>query len=447
MNRSVYFETLGCAKNRVDTEIMLGTLLGNRYRVTTKPDEADAIVVNTCGFLTSAVNESIDRILHLSAYKGQGTCKKIVVAGCMSERYRDSLLEEIPEIDGLIGTSDYTEILSCLNSLFEKEGQKNYIKEKPAYSANNAKANRVLSTKRHFAYLKIAEGCSNMCSFCNIPKLRGCYKSRGTGDILRELHCLIGKGIKEINLISQDSSSYGKDLKTGAGLFNLLEKILNGTNRDFWLRVFYSYPNRYPLSILDLMESDARLVPYIDMPFQHIADPVLEKMNRKIKESEILRLVETILSRFDSIALRTTFMVGFPNETEKEFDRLLQFVESGYFAYVGVFVYSREDNIVSHKYGDPIPDRVKEERRRQLLEAQQIVSFKKNRSQIGQIQKVLVEGISDETELLLQGRNQYQGVDVDGTVLINEGQANEGEFHRIEITDAHSYDLIGRVVQ
>lgn len=446
MERSVYFETLGCAKNRVDTEIMMGTLAANRFRFSSDPNEAEVIVVNTCGFLTSAVRESIDRILQLSACKREGACKKIVVAGCLSERYRGSLLEEIPEIDGLIGTSDYTAIATCIDDLFEKRGRTNLLEERPAYSDNNAFADRVPTTKPHLSYLKIAEGCSNMCSFCNIPKLRGPFKSRSAESILRELRRLIAGGVKEVSLISQDSSSYGRDLKEGEDLPRLLERILSDSDADFWLRIFYSYPNLYPLEILDLMKSDARLVPYIDMPFQHIADSVLKSMNRKIGESEIRRLVETILSRFDSVALRTTFIVGFPHETEEEFGRLLKFVESGYFSHVGVFCYSAEDNAASWKYGDPIPDKEKEARRRQLLEAQQSVSFGKNRSQVGQIQKVLVEGRSKETDLLLKGRNRYQGIDVDGTVLINEGRANEGEFHRVEITEAHPYDLVGKIV-
>ncbi len=439
-------ETLGCAKNRVDSEIMLGTLVANHFDFTPDPAEASVIVVNTCGFLTSAVNESIDRILSLSEFKTKGACQKLIVAGCMSERYREAMLDEFPEVDGIIGTSDYTDILTCINNLHEGKARKAFLKKKPLYSENNARADRVLSTKHHYAYLKIAEGCSNMCSFCNIPKLRGRYQSRSVRSIIQEFNHLIEKGIREVNLISQDSSSYGRDLKSDDNLYDLLKQILDQNDQEFWVRIFYSYPNHYPTKIIDLMKNDSRLVPYVDMPFQHIADPVLKKMNRRITEFEIRTMVDKLLSGLDTLALRTTFIVGFPNETQKEFRHLLKFIEQGYFSHVGVFAYSAEDNIMSNEYGDPVPEKEKYERRDQILELQQSISMKKNQSQLGQVQKILLEGTSEETDLLLQGRNQFQGVDVDGTVLINEGKARAGEFHRAEIVEAHPYDLIGRIV-
>ncbi|PCI28278.1 MAG: 30S ribosomal protein S12 methylthiotransferase RimO [SAR324 cluster bacterium] len=446
MNKSVYIETLGCAKNRVDSEIMLGTLLDHQFQYAPNPEDAMVIIVNTCGFLTSAVNESIERILSLAEYKQTGACQKLIVAGCMSERFRDSLLKEMPEVDGLIGTSDYTQILSCVNHALEEGERRSYFEKHPSYSPKNQLSNRVLSTNKHYAYLKVAEGCSNMCSFCNIPKLRGYFQSRPIADIKREFQQLLSSGIKEINLISQDSSSYGWDLGKESLLLPLVRELLETGEQDFWLRTFYSYPNRYPLELFHLMKEDARLVPYVDMPFQHFADPVLKKMNRKITGAEIEKLVNYALKQKEDIAFRTTFIVGFPDETEEDFRQLLRFVEKGYFQHIGVFTYSHEDNIVSAKYGDTIPEALKQERRSILLEAQQKISFEKNRSQVGQIQKVLVEGVSNETDLLLQARNQFQGVDVDGVVLINEGEVSAGQFCDVEIVEAHPYDLVARIV-
>jgi ribosomal protein S12 methylthiotransferase len=446
MGYSIYIETLGCAKNRVDSEIMLGTLLKSGFGYEQDSELAEVIIVNTCGFLTSAVNESINRILSLAEHKKTGKCLKLVVAGCMSERYRDALLEEISEIDGIIGTSDYTEILTCINNLLENNERSNLLHHRPIYSKNNEQAIRALSTKQHYTYLKIAEGCSNMCSFCNIPKLRGKYVSREIDSISKEFLDLIDRGIKEINLISQDSSSYGLDLSDGHSLQNLVQNLLDSTKADFWLRIFYLYPNLFPVELIDIMNQDQRFVPYIDIPLQHINSEVLKTMNRKINRNQIQKLLDDILIKCESIAIRTTFIVGYPTETEQHFKELLEFVQQGYFQHAGVFEYSFEDNIAAAKYGDPVPETVKKERRQMLLEAQQIVSTKKNQSQVGQIQKVLVEGLSDDTDLLLQGRNKYQGIEVDGVVLINDGQANSGEFVNVKITESHPYDLVGKII-
>ncbi len=446
MKTSFYIETLGCAKNRVDSEIMLGTLLEREFRSTLKPEEADVVIVNTCGFIASAVNESIDRILRLATLKKEGSCKKLVVAGCLSERYRDELMEEIPEIDALLGTGDFTQIFICINNCLEGDERRSYFQKTPSYSNNNPRANRVLSTKQHYAYLKIAEGCSNMCSFCNIPRLRGYFKSRSIEDVNREFGQLLKNGIKEINLISQDSSSYGIDLYDESALLPLVKLLLDSNQQEYWIRIFYSYPNRYPLGLFDLMNMDSRLTPYVDMPFQHISDSVLKSMNRKITEKEIESIIDKAFTSKEDIAIRTTFLVGFPNETDRDFAKLVGFVEKEYFHHIGVFTYSHEDNIASARYGDIVPQEVKDERRNVLMEAQQKVSLKKNEAKIGQNQKVLIEGFYEETDLLLQGRNKYQGVDVDGVVLINDGYSRAGEFEEVEITEAQPYDMIGKIV-
>ncbi len=284
-----------------------------------------------------------------------------------------------------------------------------------------------------------------MCSFCNIPKLRGKLRSRSIESIKNEFINLLNNGVREINLISQDSSAYGNDLSANDNLPNLIRTLLEASSQDFWLRVFYSYPNNYPLELLKLMNEDSRLAPYVDIPFQHISDPVLKAMNRKITSKELENTINEILETVDDVVLRTTFIVGFPTETKENFVELTKFVEKAYFYHMGVFAYSHEDNVLSAKYGDIISDKLKEERRNLLMETQQGISLKKNQSMIGQIQKVLVEGTYEETDLLLKGRNKYQGADVDGIVLINDGYADAGQFCKVRITEAHPYDLIGEI--
>jgi len=445
MNNKVYVETLGCIKNRVDSEIMLGALIENQFKLTLLPQDADIIIVNTCGFIEKAVTESINRILALAIIKNKAESKKLIVTGCLSERYRDKLLDEIPEINAILGSSDFTRIPFVIQTLSADQSQRQFLNDRPSYSHHNHSANRVLSTE-HFAYLKIAEGCSNMCSFCNIPKLRGGFRSRDTESIVSECRTMLNRNIREINLISQDTSSYGVELGADVSLLNLVNQILNIDSSDFWLRLFYSYPNRYPVELFEIMKSDDRLVSYVDMPFQHVSDPVLKAMNRRIKAEDVEKIIDRALIANENMALRTTFMVGFPNESENDFKKLLEFVERGYFQHIGVFTYSDEDNIQSVKMGDPIPGQIKEERRSILMEAQQKISFQKNRAKIGQIQKVLIEGTYEETDLLLKGRNEYQGHEVDGLVLINDGYAEAGQFADVKITGAHPYDLIGEII-
>lgn len=443
--RKIYIETLGCAKNRVDSEIMLTCLLNHEFRFEANPEKADVIIVNTCGFLASAVSESIERILELAEYKRMGGCSLLIAVGCMIERYKSKLKKEIPEIDCLLGTTDYTQIVTVIANYYGGNEHRFYSPNKPLYSEKNSEVKRILSTQ-YYGYLKIAEGCSNNCSFCNIPKLRGRQVSRTMHDVEDDFQRLLKLGLKEINLISQDCSSYGYDRSKEVRLFPLVKQLLKSCSEDFWLRIFYSYPNRYPLELFELMKEDPRLVPYADLPFQHVSDPVLKAMNRKIKKIDLERLIEYAINKVNGIAIRTTFIVGFPNETDQDFEELLRFVQKGYFSHVGVFAYSHEDNIKSFKMGDLVPEAIKTERRDRLMLAQQEVSLQKNRAMVGQIQKVLVEGEYEETELLLKGRNQFQGVDIDGIVLINEGAAQIGQFNRVKIEEAHPYDLIGKII-
>lgn len=446
MTTKIYLETLGCAKNSVDSQIMMGQMLKDGFEIIADAEQSDVMVVNTCAFITKAVNESIERVLLLAKLKKNGQPKKLIVAGCLSERYREQLLEEISEIDAVIGTSDYTAISDCISECLGNVDKVNRLEKRPLYSKTNLRTDQVLAENNLFTYLKISEGCSNMCSFCNIPKLRGPFQSRTIPEIVAEQSKILAAGTREINLISQDCSSYGLDLGDQANLVNLVRAMLDSTSEEFWLRIFYAYPNRFPNELFQMMAEDPRLTPYADIPFQHIDSSVLKAMNRKITGSEIESLIEKALEVKPDLALRSTLIVGFPNETEAAFQNLKRFVEKGYFAHLGVFTYSAEDNISSNKLGDPVSEEVKCDRRDQLMAVQQQVSLQKNRAMIGQKQKVLIEGAYEETDLLLRGRNQYQGPEVDGLVLINEGAGNPGQFQSVEIVDAHPYDLIARIV-
>jgi ribosomal protein S12 methylthiotransferase len=315
---------------------------------------------------------------------------------------------------------------------------------KPHY-AHYERQERVQTTPAPFVYVKIAEGCSNMCSFCNIPSLRGYFSSRRVEAIVDEVRRHVDRGVREINLISQDTASYGVDLGDGSDL----ERLLRAVDRvpgEHWVRLFYSYPNTFTQGAMEAIAGAEHLVPYLDMPFQHIADGVLRDMNRRITETQIRAKLEALRATIPGLALRTTFIVGFPSESPADFRRLKGFVEEGWFDHVGVFAYSHEDNIKSARFGDPVPARTKRRRRAALLAAQQAVAQRRNAARVGQVLPVLVEGYAAETELLLQGRAAFQGPEVDGVVYINEGTAAAGGFHHVEITEAHVYDLVGRLV-
>ena len=440
----VYIETLGCAKNRFDSEVMLNSLLSGRYVYESEPQEAEVLILNTCAFLTEAVKESIDATLRFQEYKNKTPTKKIFVVGCMVERFQEELLKEFPEIDGVMGTSDYTKILTLVESALLGEERTSLLPSKPKYLWENYTPRKVLSTDLHYAYLKIAEGCNNQCTFCNIPKLRGKQRSRPACSIQEEFETLLNWGVKEVNLLSQDTSNWGKDFPKPEHLLNLVQNLLK-PEKDFWLRILYSYPNDYPLELFSMMKEHPQLVSYVDMPFQHISDKVLKAMNRRITRSKIEKILDHGSQLLPNLAWRTTFIVGFPNETEQDFEELLQFVKLGRITHLGVFCYSDEDNIPSHRLGDPVPKKEKLLRRKLIMQAQQTVSLKKNQNQIGSVQKVLITGL-ESGKKGYKGRLASQAVDVDGLVFIPNGQAKIGEFKKVLITKAFPYDLEGEFV-
>lgn len=451
MNRhAVSIISLGCAKNLVDSEVMLGKLRESNFEIAGNIEEAELIVINTCGFLQSAVSEAIDTILEAAKYKKTGACKKLVVAGCMVERYRDKLREELPEVDAFLSVDD------ILNIDLD-------VQTSPALSDPKHRAGflyddtmpRVLSSGGHLAYVKIAEGCNRPCAFCIIPKLRGSYRSRRSDSVMREIRGFLTSGVKEINLIAQDTTNYGKDLNEQISIHNLLDEISKiSIDGDFWIRLMYAYPLGINERLLKQMRDNPHICNYIDLPLQHISSGVLRAMKRPLGEEKTRELVRNMKRLNPALSLRTTFIVGFPGETEKDVELLSDFIAEGHFDHVGVFAYSQEEEASAFGLGDKIPDAEKQQRVKRLMLCQQGVVRKKLAALVGTRQKVLIEGFHPETELLLAGRMEGQAPEVDGMVIINEINDDAGKsdisqyynrFTQVEITDFKGYDLIGRL--
>ena len=430
--------SLGCAKNLVDSETMVKQLLDTGYGMTEEAAEADLIVVNTCGFLESAVQEAIETILEAAEHKTSGKCRMLVAAGCMVQRYGKKLLEEIPEVDIFLGTSHYHALKTALESRLAGNPRRLWI-ARPGQVAG-AEAGRVISTGSYSAYLKIAEGCGNSCSFCIIPNLRGPLRSRQEADILAEALRLASEGIKEINLIAQDTTAFGLDRNDPEALPGLLEK-LDETPGLEWIRLLYSYPDRITGRLLRTIANSRKVVPYLDIPIQHCAPAVLTAMGRPPGSPE--RIIDKIRSAVPGAALRTSIMVGFPGETRAEFKSLLAFIERIEFDHVGVFAYSPEAGTRAARFPGRPSKRSAENRRAVLLEVQREISRRKLEQRVGQVLPVLIEGRHPETDLLLAGRLRIQAPEVDGCVIITAGHAKAGEIRRVQITAAHDYDLEG----
>ena len=435
--------SLGCPKNLVDAEVMLGYLAKDRYEVTTDEREADIIIVNTCSFIKEAKQESIDTILDLADRKHDARCRLLIVTGCRPQRYQEELVKELPEVDIFVGTGDYPRIAEIIA---EKEG----MSEQLRYTGDpnflyDEDLPRLQSSPYYTAYLKIAEGCSNCCSYCVIPSLRGSFRSRPMDKLLREAGELVARGVKEINLIAQDITGYGKDLNAGASLEGLIKELtaLDGLQ---WIRLLYAYPDGINDSLIRLIRDEEKVCKYLDIPLQHISDPVLKRMNRRSSEAEIRSLIAKLRGEIPGIALRTSLIVGFPGETDEDFKKLLHFVEETRFDRLGVFCYSREDGTPAAEMPDQVSERVKRERYKKLMRTQARVSFKHNRTLIDTEEMVLIEGYSEETDLLLKGRSSRQAPDIDGQVYVTSGNARVGDIVKLRITDSSDYDLIGEIV-
>jgi len=437
--------SLGCPKNQVDSEVMAGLLKKAGHNLTPDEYQADAIVVNTCSFITEATEESIDTILELSELKETSRLKYLIVTGCLSQRYKSSLVKELPEVDAYIGTGGFESIAEVLDGLMRskpKKAESDFPDPLYIYSHDTP---RVRFTPRHWGYVKISDGCNNRCTYCMIPSIRGGLRSRTAVSIKSEAAMMAAQGVKEICLIAQDITAYGDDRKNGGGLTGLL-KQLEGVKGIEWLRLLYTHPAHYTEELIDFLATSKKVVRYLDIPMQHIDDDILKAMGRKIDSSGIRSLVSSIRAKIPDVALRTSLLVGFPGETREKFAKLLRFVKEMEFDHVGVFGYSDEEGSPSSAFGRKVSEELIAERRDQLMKAQAKITLKKNRARVGKTYKVLVDGPSKESEMLVAGRAYFQAPDVDGVIYITEGEVKPGEFAEVVITEAHPYDLVGRAL-
>jgi ribosomal protein S12 methylthiotransferase len=445
----VHFVSLGCPKNLVDSEIMLGHLVGAQYKITQEPAQADAIIVNTCGFIDAAKQESISTILEMSEYKTNGKPgMKLVVAGCLTQRYRDELMESLPEADLFIGTGEFHKITEILDEAEKLKAQKSFF-NLPTY-LQEENTPRLNTQPFYTAYLKIAEGCLKRCAFCAIPKIRGNLQSRTIPSIVKEAERLVATGVREINVVSHDFTDFGWDLRRKnpqaiESPTELLRALSNVKGLD-WIRVLYLYPDGITPEMVKLIKERDNLSKYFDMPLQHVSNPVLKRMNRKMTKEEIKETLNMIRTEIPDAVIRTQFIVGFPGETEEDFQELVEFVKEQRFDRVGCFEYSPEDVTPAGKMPDQIDEETKHRRQDILMRAQADISRAQHLKLVGRVIPVLIEGLSEETDLLLKGRTQQQAPEIDGVVLITGGQAAVGSIVPVRITDAHDYDLVGEIV-
>jgi len=472
--QKVGFVSLGCPKNLVDSEVMMGILARAGAELTRRAEDADVIVVNTCSFIDSAQQESVNTILEMAGHKTAGRAKKLVVAGCLVERFRDQIRKDIPEVDAVVGTGELVNILSAtgiapapaqtsplvvLNSRaegnaraaqgrFSRESWDGAIGDLPNYLYDE-ETPRILATPKHMAYIKIAEGCDHPCTFCIIPQLRGQFRSRRFESVIAEAEHLAQSGVREITLIGQDTTCYGEDFDLKDGLALLLEKLA-GIEDLRWVRFLYAYPNKITGKLLETIASHEKICSYMDVPLQHASASVLKRMKRGGGADVFLKSIEKMRRMVPDLTLRTSFIVGFPGETEKEFEELCDFVREAQFDWMGAFSYSDQEGAGAYELEKKLAPREIERRRKHLMSIQKQISRKKKKALIGREFDLLLEGESEESELLLEGRTSMHAPEIDGKVFVNdfpeEIQPRPGEFYRCEITDAHDYDLVARIL-
>jgi ribosomal protein S12 methylthiotransferase len=443
-NQSVYLVSLGCAKNLVDSEVIQGVLAQAGYELTADKKGADIIVVNTCAFIEEATREAIETVLSLAEEKKKGACQYLVVCGCLPQRYRESLVQALPEVDLFLGTGEFQHIARHLKKLASWQQHAKIFVDHSTYLLSPATP-RILATPRYTAYVKIAEGCSHYCTYCTIPKIRGPYKSRPPRSIVAEVKGLAAAGVKEINLIAQDTSQYGLNSSSGGGLAGLLKKIVRVADLQ-WIRLLYCHPLNISAELISIIAAEQKICRYLDLTLQHISDQVLKRMGRRITGQRIENLLYTLRKRVPDIALRTTFMVGFPGETARDFSALLKFIADFEFEHLGVFRYRDEEGTPAAKLLPKVSEKIKEERYHAIMSLQAKISRRKNRGRTGQQIEVLVEGPSQKKGFALQGRAAFQAPEVDGMVYIKEGQAAAGSFVKVRITSGLAYDLAGEII-
>jgi ribosomal protein S12 methylthiotransferase len=471
--RKVGFVSLGCPKNLVDSEVMMGMLAEAGAELTHETDDADVIVVNTCSFIDRAQRESVDTILEMAQLKAAGKTQKLVVAGCLVERYRDEIRKNIPEVDAVVGTGELEAILRATGieasrpsspfvilqsraegilreqqGRFSRESWDGAIADLPNYLYDDTTP-RLLATPKHSAYIKIAEGCDHPCSFCIIPQLRGKFRSRRFESVIAEAEKLAKSGVREITLIGQDTTCYGEDLGLKDGLALLLEKLAVVPDLR-WIRFLYAYPNKITGRLLETIAAHEKICSYIDVPLQHASASALKRMKRGGSAEVFLRSIEKMRTTIPNLTLRTSFIVGFPGETEQEFEQLCDFVREARFDWMGAFGYSDEEGAAAHHLENKLSAREIERRRKQLMQIQQKISKRAKKALIGKRFDLLLEGTSDETDLLLEGRTAMHAPEIDGKVFVNDVPEGEevlpGEFYPCEITEAHDYDLVARIL-
>jgi ribosomal protein S12 methylthiotransferase len=442
----VGFVSLGCPKNLVDSEVMMGILARDGFELTPRADEADILVVNTCSFIESAQKESVDAILEMAEHKKFGAAKKLIVAGCLVERYRDQILEQVPEVDAVVGTGEVERILEAVH------GELRVLPAEPPAFLYHDLTPRILTTPKHAAYIKIAEGCDHPCTFCIIPELRGKFRSRRFESVLREAKNLAAAGTREITLIGQDTTSYGQDLGLRDGLAQLLAALAN-LDELLWVRFLYAYPNRVTQKLLDTLAEHPRLAKYMDMPLQHASRNMLARMKRGSHGDAFLKLLDRIRTTIPGVSLRTSFIVGFPGETEKDFEELCAFVRAGQFDWMGVFEYSDVDNAESFALDEKVNAEVITDRRNRLMAIQKKISREKLKRWKGCTETALIEGPSKDNPLVWEARLQGMAPEIDGKLYLTDIELSDGRFADpgdvalVEITKTDAYDLIGRVVE
>ncbi len=439
MKETVCLVSLGCPKNLVDSEVILGLLSKEGYRLTTDPAEAEILIVNTCSFIQDATREAIETTLHLTHYKKKGRCRLLIVSGCLPQRYGKVLEKELPEVDLFVGTGDFQNLPQILS---KKQKAKSFLSR--TTFLYDEKTPRILSTPPFIAYLKIAEGCSNACTFCTVPKIRGSYRSRRLRSVVEEAKRLADQGAQEMILIAQDTTAYGRDLRDGTDLEKLLKALVKVEGLR-WIRFLYGYPkaSNFTEGLLDLVAQEEKICPYLDLPIQHIDDEILKRMGRRSKGREIRSLFHKIRTAVPGISLRSSLIVGFPGEREGHFKALLDFVEEIQFDHLGAFKYSPEEGTPASRLPDEIPESVKEERLRTLMKLQKKISLKKYRERVGKRMEVLVEGPGRQGGIL-RGRLQTQAPEIDGCVFL-KGNARPGDWVEACITQALPYDLVGQI--
>ena len=439
----ILFVSLGCDKNLVDTEKMLGILGGDGFQFTDSEEEADVIIINTCCFIGDAKEESVNTILEMARCKEEGRCKALLVTGCLAQRYKDEILTEIPEVDGILGTSSYDQIGAMVKQILE-EKKEHVSCFRDINALPRTDGGRMVTTGGHYAFLKIAEGCDKHCTYCIIPSLRGSYRSVPMEDLLQEARGLAAQGVKELILVAQETTLYGVDLYGEKSLPRLLRELAKIPGIQ-WIRIQYCYPEEITDELIQVIREEEKVCHYLDIPIQHASDPVLKRMGRRTNQEELRRIIGKLRKEIPDIAIRTTLISGFPGETEEDHEELMAFVDEMEFERLGVFAYSLEEDTPAAQMSDQVPQELKEERRDEIMELQQEIAFEKAESLVGRILDVMIEGkVADEPAYV--GRTYMDSPNVDGLIFVNADlQLMSGDFVRVKVTGAAEYDLIGEV--